>query len=385
MEIKRTKLCYILPFYDPNTETHYFHLYELIEKLGERSDIFLIIEKSSGDLEIKNLNKYYIQKFRFLPLQILELFILLFFVRLNGYRKFYLHYNILPALVASIVAMVSNGETYLWSCVENKTYFAKWRFNREAIKRKILVDIPTTLAFKQVNFLVTCSCFMGRYYERNFGLREQKILVIPNWVNLERFNLPSQEKNKNELRKELGIATDQKVILYLGTLGEHKGAHFLPSIAERIKNYDSNALVIIVGDGPYRKKLQEEIERRDLNGTVKFIGKISNRLVKNYFAISDIYIHPTLREEFGRVLLEAMASSVPFVSTDGGGGVLAFTSQKQKEYIVPVGEIDHFYEKVIELLNDDKKREELRIEGFNVVKDFTLEKTIKRFEELILT
>jgi len=383
MGTKRAKLCCILPFYDPDTETHYYHLYELIEKLGEKSDIFLIIEKTSGDMEIKNLKEYYIQKFRFLPFRILELFILLFFVRLNGYRKFYLHYNILPALVASVVTKISHGETYLWSCVENRTYFAKWQFNKGAIKRKILVDIPTILAFKWIDFLVTCSCFMGRYYELNFGIRKEKILVIPNWVNLERFNMVSQEKMK--VRKKMSITENQKVILYLGTLGEHKGAQFLPSITEKIKNHDPNAMVIIAGDGPYRKKLQEEIQERGLSDTAKIIGKLSNREVKNYYLISDIYIHPALREEFGRVLLEAMAMGLPFVSTDGGGGVLAYTSQIQQEFIVPAGKMENFCEKMIELLNDDKKREELRKEGFNVVKDFTLEKTKNRFEELIFT
>jgi glycosyltransferase involved in cell wall biosynthesis len=378
------KLCYILPFYDPNTETHYLYLYELIERLGEKVDIFLVIEKSPEDLKIKNLKGYYIQKFRFFPLRILELSILLFVMRIRGYRKFYIHYSILPALIACIITKLFGGEAYLWSCVENKAYFARWQFNKEALKRKLLVDVPTILAFKWIDFLVTCSHFMGRYYERNFGLNKERILVIPNWVNTGRLNLCTDERDKEILRDELDIKKDRKVLLYVSTLGEHKGTHYLPLIAEKLRNHDLNTLIMIVGDGPYREKLKEEIERRDLKDTVRIIGKVPNRLVKNYFAISDVFIHPALREEFGRILLEAMAMGVPFVSTDGGGGVLAFTSPKQKEYIVPSGEIDLFSRKVIELLNNKEKMEELRQEGLRVVKEFTLDKTVHRFKEEIL-
>ncbi|MDI6759291.1 MAG: glycosyltransferase family 4 protein [Candidatus Brocadiaceae bacterium] len=381
-KINRKKLCYLLPCYEQNTATHYFHLYELIERLGEDINISLVVENSSGKPQIKNLVGCYVQRFKFLPLRILELFILLVVLRLKGYKKFYIHYNLLPALIASIVTKILGGETYIWSCVENKAYFARWEFSLAAMKRKFLIDLPTVLAFQWATFLVTCSHFMARYYEKNFGLSGRKILVIPNWINTQRLNPFLDGRAKKILREELCIK-DEKVILYLGTLGEHKGVHLLPSIVEKIKDCHKKVVFIIAGDGPYKEELIKEIERKRLKDWVRVIGSVPNRLVKNYFIISDIYIHPASREEFGRVLLEAMATGVPFVSTTGGGGVLAFTSQKQKEYITPVNKIDLFCDKILELLKDEKQREELRLEGFRVVADFTLEKTVERFKTII--
>jgi len=87
---KRIKICYILPDFDENNISHFYHLYEFLENLSEKIDLFIIAEKGK---KINIGKTSYIQKFKFLPFRFLESFFTILRVRLMGYKNFYTHYS----------------------------------------------------------------------------------------------------------------------------------------------------------------------------------------------------------------------------------------------------------------------------------------------------
>jgi len=178
---KPIKICYILPEYSEKTDSHFFHIYELLEKLSEKIDIFLVIERS----EIKNIKigeKSCVQKFKFAPLRFLENFLILLRARILGYKNFYTHYGYIGAVNAAVISKLFGGKSYYWNCAMN------WLF-----KQRKFAGLGYRLSLKLSDYLVTGSETMKQGYVEHYGLKPEKIKVMPNWINLNRFKVQSSK------------------------------------------------------------------------------------------------------------------------------------------------------------------------------------------------
>lgn len=112
---------------------------------------------------------------------------------------------------------------------------------------------------------------------------------------------------------------DKKVVLFVGRLVEIKGVSYL---IEAMKNID--AVLVIVGDGPLKQKLEEQA-LQFAKGKVKFLGGKTHDELRYIYASADIFVMPSIttangeKEGFGLVMLEAMASGIPVVASKSGG------------------------------------------------------------------
>ncbi len=110
----------------------------------------------------------------------------------------------------------------------------------------------------------------------------------------------------------------KKVVLFVGRLAEKKGVCYL---IEAMKNVD--ALLVIVGDGPLRKVLEEQAKA--LGDKVRFLGSKTHEELKTVYASADIFVAPSItadngdKEGLGLVILEAMTSGLAVVASDSGG------------------------------------------------------------------
>lgn len=374
------KLCYIIPEYSEDTQQHFYHLYELLDNVSQKLDIFLLIERGVGKPRFAKIGNVYTMRFKLPPLRFLEHIIVFSYIRFKGYKTFYVHYSSVVTLIW-VLTRISGGTTYLWHCGRARDFFVDgWKLNWESIKRKILNDYRFILTLKTTDYLVTGSPYMAEYYHKNFGTKKDKIKVMPNWVNLDRFDPGKYEKR--QIRNELGITQDKKVVLFVHRLAPRKGAHHLAKIAETVAKEVLEAVFLIVGDGPYREKLEQEIKERHLESVLSLVGNVPNRDIARYYAVADLFIMPSEQEGFPRVLLEAMAMGIPFVATYHGTMDTLLT-EKQKELIVPQGDIGSFCHNIVRALNNASLGDELAREGkWNVV-NYTLEAVAPRFIEIV--
>jgi len=116
-----------------------------------------------------------------------------------------------------------------------------------------------------------------------------------------------------ELRRSLGIATDETVLLYAGRLAAEKNLEMLMEAFRRL-NGDHRARLLFVGDGPLREKLQ-----REAPSGVLFTGYKHGAELAAVYASADLFLFPSLTETFGNVILEGMASGLPAVGFDVPG------------------------------------------------------------------
>lgn len=375
----KEKLCYILPVYDLDISEHHYYLYKFLQELSCRLDLFIIIEKSSSMPDFPEASVYR-QRFRSRLLRLAELIVTIVYLRLRGYRRFYVHYSYPAAICTALLTRLTGGVNYYWNCSRVKDFWARWSWRKEVLKKIFSSQIPLTLAIRLSRILVTGTETMAWYYAREFCIRRSRIQVMPNWVDHTRFY--AADDLRLQTREALGADEDKLVVLFVHWISERKGAHFLPEIIQRVSARLPQVLFVIAGRGPYEKQLQQTIGMLNLREKALMLGAVPNRVISNYYRAADLLIMPSEQEGFPRVLLEAMAAGVPFVATNVGG-VPDIIPAEVRQFLVEKGDISQFCERVSYLLLHPEERQRLSRLGQEKVKEFYLTPTLNRFQEII--
>jgi len=377
----KPKLCYILPKYDLNTEEHFYHNYQFLEELAKEVDVFLFVERCIGKPEFKNTSWVYKQRFiRFIPFRIVEIALIMTYLRIKGVERFYVHYSYFGALVGSLLCKLTGGKVYYWHCV-SVIYKTKWRLNLQDLLHKIKAEIPLKLTLKMVDHLVTGTQSLGDFYHQTFGISKKKIITLPNEIDLNRFN--PKNYNRKQMREKIGVGEKERIVLFVHRIAERKGAHHIPEIVKQVGHAIPDVQFIIAGEGPYFETLKKRLSGDGLDSRVRLLGWVPNRKIMELYAVADVFIMPSEEEGFPRVLLEAMAMGLPFVATDIGG-VREVCSENQNNFIVPVKDNLFFAEKIIELLQSHLIYETLKNEGLGYVQRFSSERVKEKFLEEII-
>jgi len=136
---------------------------------------------------------------------------------------------------------------------------------------------------------------------------KEKILSIPNGIDIKRFEI---KESKEELREKLNLP-DGVLGICVGRLVSFKNQKFLIKVAKEIKKDDF--YILIIGDGDEYEDLKKEVEKEKLENKVKLLGFVPSDEIPYYLKASDIFLYPSLKEGFGIVVLEAMAVGLPVV------------------------------------------------------------------------
>lgn len=160
-----------------------------------------------------------------------------------------------------------------------------------------------------------------------------------------------------------GIPPERPVLLFVGRVAHEKNIGFLLDVVNRVRHDMADVLLVIAGEGPARDSLQRRATALGLDGNVRFIGYLErkNELLGCYRS-ADLFVFASRTETQGLVLLEAMAQGVPLVSTAelGAKSVLC----EGLGVNIASEEVDEFSEKVLALLADSERRQQLGQMGY---------------------
>ncbi|WP_080845475.1 N-acetyl-alpha-D-glucosaminyl L-malate synthase BshA [Cytobacillus gottheilii] len=184
------------------------------------------------------------------------------------------------------------------------------------------------------------------------------------------------------LRKEFGIAENEKVIIHVSNF---RGVKRVPDvvgafskIAEKIP-----AKLLLVGDGPEMTTICKLVKKLELSDKVIFLGKQDN--VEELYSISDLMLLLSEKESFGLVALEAMACGVPCIVTNIGGLPEVIADEKTG-YICELGDIDSVARRAIELLSNGEKQVEFARNAIaHVEQNFSAEMIVEQYEHIYTT
>jgi len=169
-------------------------------------------------------------------------------------------------------------------------------------------------AYKRV---VTNSEMLKRDVIERYAIPPDKVTVVYNGVDLERFNRDKHAVAASSLRDEFGFTKDHCVLLFLGTGYARKGLAPTIEAFERVAEAHPEARLLVVGFDSNQARYRRMAEARGLSGRVHFAGGRKDAEV--CYAASDLYVLPTLYDPFANTTLEALASGLPVITTAANG------------------------------------------------------------------
>ena len=139
--------------------------------------------------------------------------------------------------------------------------------------------------------------------------------------------------------------------------------------------------VLVVGDGPYKEQLLQEIKENNLENCIKFVGFVPNRDIVEYYKKADLFILPSMEEGFPMSLLEPMAMGVPYVAFDVGA-VREISCEVAQRFLVKSGDVEMFAHKIEALLSDESAYLEFKKQELEKVQGYSMDNIINKFIEL---
>ncbi|WP_395625765.1 N-acetyl-alpha-D-glucosaminyl L-malate synthase BshA [Daejeonella sp.] len=201
---------------------------------------------------------------------------------------------------------------------------------------------------------------------------KKDIKVIPNFIDLERFNLKAKDHFK------VAIApNNERVVVHTSNFRKVKRTQDVVHIFEKIQKVIPSKL-LMVGDGPERVYCEQLCRDLEICDNVRFLGK--QDAVEEILSVADLFVMPSESESFGLAALEAMACKVPVITSDAGGlpelninGVTGFMDK--------VGDIESMAAHSIFILEDDKKLASFKEGALNRAKEFELSLIVPIYEQ----
>ena len=174
------------------------------------------------------------------------------------------------------------------------------------------------------------------------------IHVIPTGIDLDRFKKKVHLIEKSTLKAKLNIPNKAKVIVSIGRIAKEKNLDeiidFMPDLIEK----DKNIILLIGGDGPYKKQIELKVKKLGIEKYVRFTGMIPPKNTYKYYQLGDIFVCASTSETQGITYIEALACSLPLVCRydkclDGviESGKNGYTYNNKQEYIKYVDKILH--------------------------------------------
>ena len=216
---------------------------------------------------------------------------------------------------------------------------------------------------------------VAEYFVRTIGMPREHVSVIPNGVDLTKFNY-----DPKPVREELGLSKDHLVIGTVGRLEPEKDQKTLLEAFRYVKEKQSAARLVIVGNGRMADELKVHAKRLGVAGHTLFLG--TRRDVPRVLSAMDLFALPSVREGLPISLIEAMAAGKPVVASDIGS-VRDLIRHEDNGLLVEPGDAVTLSNSLLRLLDSSSLREGMGNRGRRLAeRSYGLPAMIRAYEGL---
>ena len=201
---------------------------------------------------------------------------------------------------------------------------------------------------------------------------EQDIEVIPNFIDLDRF----QKSNKSHFKKAI-CPNDEKVVVHVSNFRKVKRVPEVITVFSKIIEAGIDSKLLLVGDGPDRQKAEQQCRDLGICEHVRFLGKLDQ--VEEVLSIADLFLIPSGSETFGLAALEAMSCSVPVISSNIGG-LPEVNIHGETGYLCDLDDTDCMAEYGVQILSDPDLHERMSNNARKHAASFKQEEVVKQYE-----
>ncbi len=382
------KLIYILNSYSSTESSHFHHVLGLLEALAKRDiEIVLVIEKAETIPIFSNTNirVIAIKNHRGIR-RYIELFQVVSKLIQEGFTRTFVRIAAPAALTAALAHYLHGGAVFFWQSGTTIEYDAAQPWNIKKMKWFFGSLIPNFLARRYVQYFVTGPAYMVDYYHRVGGVKKEKIRLLYNDIDITRFTPPDNcATQKTAFLATHGYSPDTLILLLVHRLSPVRRTQlYFPSCLQYLRDNGllNQVLVVVAGTGGELPAIQVDVSALSIEKHCLFLGSVPNREIQQLYAIADIFLHPTYNEGFPRVVLEAMAASLPIVSTDAGG-TRELMGELQSAFVVSRDEPLEFFKNLAELVRHAPLRQQLATENRAYVERFSTIKIAKMYDEVL--
>lgn len=221
----------------------------------------------------------------------------------------------------------------------------------------------------------------ARICREQLKLPAERVAILPNGIDLEKFSPVASGDKLRALRSDLGLPVDRQLITMVGRLWEQKDPGCLvEAYCQLWQKGDPGTDLILVGDGDLRQQLQQRVKTAGLQAHVHFLGWRTD--TPDLLRASDIFVLPSRWEGMPLAILEAMGTGLPAVVSDIPGN-RHLVDHGQQGLLFPMGDSTALADALGKLLVEPElhtrlgKNARLRVEQFHDIRA-----RIKRIESL---
>lgn len=365
-------LIYVVNKVSKNDSQHFVHIPNLLNQLeGKGWEIRLVSERGGvGEGNVSGIPVTYLSKDARWG-RIPKLLKTLVSARFRGNKLVFVRISKSSALLSGIAGRLLGWKTLFWLCGAVEDF----NLREKGWRGKFEIGFLWVL-FRVVDHLVTGPETMNAYYRNYYRLPQKKVLTLYNDVEIDPdFARCRGESGKTDLLRMLMVHRYSPV---------RETMRWFPDLLATLKTRHEMGKPVrfdIIGGGPELIEMQEAAEsfpELDLS----FHGTMPNREINRFYSEADLFVMPSYREGFPRVVIEAMAHSLPIVCTDAGGTRDLF-GPLQSPYCVDRDNSKRFACAVDQLLSNEELRNRLAEENCHQARRFSTQEVVRQYDQTL--
>lgn len=202
---------------------------------------------------------------------------------------------------------------------------------------------------------------------------KNNIKVIPNFICIDDYKLEN-----NDFYKKRFAPNNEKIICHISNFRKVKRIKDV-LLSFEIISKEIDVKLILVGDGPERSALEKISRESQYRNNIYFLGSLKS--TKEVLNISDLFFLPSSTESFGLSALEAMACSVPVISTKTGG-IPEVVIDGESGYLSEVGDVKEMSSNAVEILSNENKLLLFKENALKQAMKFDVKQILPRYEKI---
>lgn len=246
---------------------------------------------------------------------------------------------------------------------------------RQAVITQPFYSLLNLIEYQNASKIIVVSESIKQEVKSFFRINEDKLVTIPNGVDVPRPLI----KVKNQ--------TCTQTILFVGRMIWRKGVQYLLRAMPLVLQRYPKARLLLVGDGYYKKTLEEEVRKLHLENSVCFLGKVQESVIYRLYSEANVFVLPSVYEGLSIAMLEAMVMGQPIVVTKVGDAP-RFIVDGQNGKLVEPGNYMQLAKAIVEIFDDTNLAEKIASGAkLTALTDFSWKeiarKTLKLYEEVL--